>query len=60
MAYRYTGNGEAPPGVPARDIEDEEIVRRRLDLAAIEASPLFTKTPARRAPVVDDEQGRDL
>lgn len=50
MTYHYKGHGEAPPGIPARDITDEEIEARGLDRAVIEASPLWERAkPATKA-----------
>lgn len=34
--YRYHGSGQAPPGIPARDIPEEEVKRRHLDREIIE------------------------
>jgi hypothetical protein len=47
MAWKYVGNGDFIPGVPARDLSDKEV--KELDIQeAVEASALYKKTTAKK------------
>jgi hypothetical protein len=47
MAWKYVGNGEFIPGIPARDLSDKEVKELEVE-ADVEASDLYKKESANK------------
>jgi hypothetical protein len=47
MAWKYVGNGDFIPGVPARDLSDKEVKELGIQ-EAVEASDLYKKESAKK------------
>jgi hypothetical protein len=43
--WKYTGSGEYFPGVPARDLTDEEYAAAKDLIEGLDTSPLYKRAP---------------
>lgn len=49
MTLRYVGDGAALPGVPARDLTDDDLAAFALDADALVKTGLYTQSGAKKA-----------